>query len=89
MKTKNDIRIKEIAGERVAIRQGNYGRDMTRIIAFNPVAEWLWQKLEGKDFTKEDIASLLTDTYPIDQDTAEKDARQWIVQCLDADIIEA
>lgn len=88
MKTKEEIKIKEIAGERVAIRQGSHGQDMTKIIAFNPVAEWLWNQLEGKTFTKDDVVHLLMNAYEIEQTTAEQDAEKWIKQCIDADIIE-
>ncbi|MDR1718169.1 MAG: PqqD family protein [Prevotella sp.] len=88
MRRKEDIKIKEIAGERVAIRQGSHGQDMTKIIAFNPVAEWLWNQLEGKNFTKEDVMDLLMGTYKIEQSTAEGDAERWINQCIEADIIE-
>lgn len=88
MKTKEDIKIKEIAGERVAIRQGSYEMDMTKIIAFNPSAHWLWNQLTGKEFTKEDVVRLLTETYGIDPATAANDADEWIRQCTEADIIE-
>ena len=88
MRIKEDIKIKEIAGERVAIRQGKFGVDMTKIIAFNPTAEWLWNQLSGKDFSKEDVVGLLIDAYNLDETTADLDAQKWIEQCINANIVE-
>ena len=88
MRTKNDIKIREIAGERVAIRQGKFGVDMTKIIAFNPTAEWLWNQLSGKDFSKEEVVNLLINAYGLDEATAEQDAQKWIEQCINANIVE-
>ena len=88
MRIKEEIKIKEIAGERVAIRQGEFGVDMTKIIAFNPSAEWLWNQLSGKDFSEEDVVGLLISVYALDEATAEKDARKWIDQCIKAGIID-
>ena len=88
MRIKKDIEIKEIAGEKVAIRQGKYGVDMTQIIAFNPTAEWLWNQLSGKDFSKEEVVSLLKETYHLNDATAEQDAQKWIEQCINAHIVE-
>ena len=89
MRIKEEIKIKEIAGERVAIRQGSFGVDMTKIIAFNPSAEWLWDQLSGKDFTEEDIVGLLTNGFDLDEVTAQQDAQKWIEQCVKAEIIDA
>ena len=88
MRIKEEIKIKEIAGERVAIRQGSFGVDMTKIISLNPTAEWLWHQLSGKDFTEEDIVGLLTNGFDLDEVTALQDARKWIEQCVKAEIID-
>ena len=88
MRIKEEIKIKEIAGERVAIRQGKFGVDMTKIIAFNPSAEWLWNQLSGKDFSEKDIVDLLINAYALDETTAAEDAKKWIDQCIKAEIID-
>ena len=88
MRIKEEIKIKEIAGERVAIRQGTFGADMTKIIAFNPTAEWLWEQLSGKNFSEEDIVGLFMNAFNLDEATAIQDARKWIEQCIKAEIID-
>ena len=80
MKIKEEIKIRDIAGERVLIMQGRIGADMTKLISFNPTAEWLWNSLIDKDFTEENVVDLLIEQYDLDQDKAIKDAKLWIEQ---------
>lgn len=87
MRTNEEIKIIDVAGERVAVRQGSYGTDMTKIISFNQTAEWLWNNLKEKNFTKDDIINLLVDSYEIEPAKAEEDADKWIKQCIEANII--
>jgi hypothetical protein len=88
MKIKPDIKIKEIAGERVAIMQGTADVDMTKVVSFNPTAEWLWNKLIGSDFSEDDVVQLIIDNFNLDAATATADAQRWIAQCVDAAIID-
>ncbi|MDR3267202.1 MAG: PqqD family protein [Tannerella sp.] len=88
MKIKKGYILKEIAGEQVVIVQGKAGIDMTKIIAFNPVAAWLWSIFAETDFTENDVADKIAGQYGIDPATAASDARKWINQLLEAYMIE-
>jgi hypothetical protein len=88
MKIDKEIKITDIAGERVAIRQGKYGTDMTKVIAFNPTAEWLWSQLANRDLSENDVICLLEEKFGLDKATAAQDARKWIDQCVKAGIIK-
>jgi len=82
MKIKEGLKIRSIAGEKVMIMQGQAGADMTKLVSFNPTAEWLWESFNGKNFEEGDVVSLLIEQYRIDADTAAKDARAWVEQLL-------
>lgn len=88
MKIDQEIKIKDIAGERVAIRQGSYGTNMTKIIAFNSMAEWLWNQFFEKDFSENDVIDLLENEYGLDRTIASHDAKKWLTQCIEAGIIK-
>jgi hypothetical protein len=88
MKIKDDLNIREIAGERIAIRQGVTDVDLTQVISFNTTAEWLYLQLSGKEFEEADVVRLLVDRFSIDEATALTDTRKWIRQSLDASIIQ-
>lgn len=87
MRLKN-FEITEIAGKQVVIKQGEFAVDMTKIIAFNNTALNLWMELKDKEFTREDVVSILLNSFNIEQEVAERDANVWIDQCISADLIE-
>jgi hypothetical protein len=88
MKIKEELDIREIAGERIAIRQGVTDVDLTQVISFSTTAEWLYRQLSGKEFEEADIVRLLVDRFSIDETTALTDTRKWIQQGLDTGIIQ-
>lgn len=62
--------------------------DMTKVISLNDTAVQLWKALEGKDFTCEDAAEVLVETYGIDQKRAMTDAAHWIERMRECNIVE-
>ncbi|MDR3219755.1 MAG: PqqD family protein [Dysgonamonadaceae bacterium] len=89
MRIKEGYAIKHIGSEHVIIKQGRVGVDMTKIISFNPVSEWLWEKLAGCDFTGNEVANLLVAQYGIDAEKAAADVDRWIGQLTEAQLLEA
>ena len=88
MKIKQGCKVREIAGENVVVMQGQSGTDFTRVITLNDSALLLWQKLEGKDFTCADVATVLTDNYDVDATIAANDASQWVERMKACGLIE-
>ena len=88
MKIKEGYTIKTIGNERVVIVQGRAGADLTKIISFNAVAEWLWNKFAGSDFTETDVTDLLVKQYAISEEQAIADTRKWIDQLAKAQLLE-
>ena len=88
MRIKQGCKVREIAGENVVVMQGQSGTDFTRIITLNDSALLLWQALENKDFTNEDVASALTDNYEVDAATATRDAAAWVERMTECGLIE-
>lgn len=87
MKLKEEYKVRDIAGEHVVIMQGRYGSDMTRVIALNETSMMLWNELQGKEFTAEDVKRLLTDNYDVDEATAERDAKAWIEKLQECNLV--
>ena len=67
---------------------GTYGCRLTRIISLNKSARLLYERLADKDFTTEDAAKILTDTYGIDGQQALKDATAWMEALKKCKVIE-
>ena len=88
MKINSSYKLREVAGETIVVNQGVEGIDMTRIISLNSSAKLLYQQLAGKDFTLEDAAQVLVDTYGINQAKAMEDAAKWMDALSNCKIIE-
>ena len=78
MKINSNYKIREVAGETSVVNQGTANVNMTRIIALNASARLLYESLADKDFTLEDAANILSETYGIPAEVALKDAQVWV-----------
>ena len=87
MKLSNNYILREIAGEKVVVKQGTHGVDLTKIISFNESAAALWEEFCNKEFTAEDAAEFLQNRYGIDADLASKDSQSWISKLVECGAI--
>lgn len=87
MKIKSGYKIREIAGEQVIIKAGKFGTDLTRLVALNPTAVWLYEQLSGKRFSLADVANLLMERFEVDAPTAQADAAKWVTSLKDAELL--
>ncbi len=78
MRIKAGYKLRDIAGETIIVNQGTHGIDMTKVISLNSSARFLYEQLEGKEFSREDVKAVLMDRYETDPTTAEKGAEAWI-----------
>lgn len=78
MKINSNYKLRSIAGETIVVNQGVTGADMTRIISLNASAKLLYEQLLGKEFTLEDAAKVLVNTYGIGCEQALADANKWV-----------
>ncbi len=87
MKAKPGFNIRNVCGENIIVAEGKENMDFSNIISMNESSAFLWNGIQGKDFSIEDLAKMLTDNYQIDENTplpmstaladAEMVVRQW------------
>lgn len=93
MRTKKGFRVNEICGAYVIVAEGEENIDFSDIINLNESALLLWNSVEGKDFTINDLADILVNNYEIDENTplprevALKDAQELVDEWLKAGIM--
>lgn len=74
--------------------EGKENLDFSNIISMNESSAFLWDKIQGREFTAEDLAQILQDEYQIDDntplpaDTALRDAQAVVEQWKEAGIID-
>ena len=88
MKLSKNYILRDIAGEKVVVKQGTHGVDMTKIISFNESAAALWEEFCKKEFTAEDAAQFLVTRYDIEMERAATDANLWISKLVECRVIE-
>lgn len=88
MKIAPNYKLRSIAGENIVVNQWTTGTDMTRIISLNASAKLLYEQLLGKEFTLEDAAKVLVNTYGISIEQALEDAEKWADALRKCGVIE-
>ena len=88
MKIYLNYKLRSIAGETILVNQGTTGTDMTCIFSLNVSAKLLYEQLLGKEFTLEDAAKVLVDTYGIGSEQALADAEKWADALRKCGVIE-
>ena len=88
MKINPKFKIRELAGEAIVVNQGTANVNMTKIISLNSSARLLYEALAERDFTVEDAAGVLVETYGISEEIALKDAAKWVGSLEQCGIIQ-
>ncbi len=89
MKAKKGFNLRSICGEQIIVAEGLQNIDFSNIISMNESSAYLWRNIQDLDsFTPEDLCSLLTEEYDVDEETALRDAREIAQQWLEAGIVE-
>lgn len=93
MKAKPGFRLDNICGVNILIAEGKENLDFSKVISMNDSAALLWEEVQGKDFTADDLAQTLianyekSDSKPLTYEEALADAKEISEQWLKAGII--
>lgn len=88
MKIKPGLKIRNVIGENVVMVRSNTVGSTAKILSLNQTSVYLWESLEGKEFTVEDVFSLLTGRYEVGEDKAREDAAAWVAKLDEAGALE-
>lgn len=88
MKIKEGFVLREMCGENIVAAEGLQNINFNKLISLNSTAAFLWKELVGKEFTAEQMASLLVEEYGIDMELALKDSKALCQAWIDAGVAE-
>lgn len=88
MRTKKGFKLREVCGEKILLAEGVENIDFSDIISMNASSAYLWEQVDGKAFTVEDMARLLTEQYEVEEAVALEDAKELANQWFKCGIIE-
>ena len=78
MRIKEGFTLRTICGEHVVIGEGLTQVNFNKMLSLNGSAAYLWEQVLGKDFTAEDLVTLLTDKYEVSKDRALQDVTKLL-----------
>ncbi|MCU0237537.1 MAG: PqqD family protein [Acidobacteria bacterium] len=87
LRRKENIAGRRIAGESFLIPVCGKPVDMENIFVLNPLADFIWERLDG-EHTLAAIVSEVLENYDIDEERAGADASDFIGQLLQNDLVE-
>jgi hypothetical protein len=88
MKIKKGFVLRQMCGENIVTAEGLEHINFNKLISLNTTAAFLWGKVEGKEFTVEEMAQHLVEEYGIDMELALTDAGKLAQAWIDAGIAE-
>lgn len=88
MKIKKGFVLRQMCGENIVTAEGLEHINFNKLISLNATAAFLWEKVEGKEFTTEEMAQYLVEEYGIDMELALTDAGKLAQAWIDAGIAE-
>ena len=88
MKIRSGFVLREMCGENIVAGEGLEHINFNKLISLNQTAAFLWKKLEGKEFTEQEMADLLVEEYGIDMELALNDSRNICKAWIEAGLAE-
>ena len=89
MRIKNGFVLRKVCGENVIVAEGIEVVDFTKLISLNETAANIWNKAkELGDFTAEQLAKDLCETYEVDYDRAFDDVSKLLKSWQENGLVE-
>ena len=88
MKIKQGFELRNVCGENIIIAHGIENIDFTKVITLNESAAMLWNEVQGREFTEDELADMLLKEYEVDGQTAKNDVKLLINSWVEAGLVE-
>jgi hypothetical protein len=79
----DDVLTRRIADETLLVPLRGRLADMQSLFALDPVAEFIWQRLDGRH-TLAQIGAALVEAFAVQADEAEADLREFVAALVEA-----
>jgi len=87
MKIIEGFRLRSLGDEFIVVGEGLGQVNFNKMISLNASAAYLWESVEGKEFSVADLTQLLLDRYEVEESVAAADAAKLAQAWLEAGII--
>ena len=87
MRILDGLVLRPLAGEFIVTGEGLARIDFSKVVSLNATAAYLWQEVQGRDFSTEDLVLLLTAKYDVDAERARADVDKLLDSWRQAGLI--
>ena len=88
MKIKEGFVLRELGDQFIVCPEGLDVLDSGRMFALNGPAAYLWQQVQGSDFTEETLLKLLVQEYDVQEQTALRDVGSLVKALKEFGVVE-
>lgn len=88
MRIRNGFKMRTLGPDHIVMAEGAEVVNFNKMIALNPSAAYLWESVEGKEFSVEDLTQLLLDKYEVSREIAAADAAKLAASWTEAGVVE-
>lgn len=88
MRIKDGFTLRSICGEHVVIGEGLAQVSFNKMLSLNDSAAWLWEQVQGMEFTPEVLAGLLQEKYEVDAVRALDDSQKIVSEWLEQGVLD-
>lgn len=88
MKIKDGFELRDVCGEHIVVSHGDNNIDFSKVIHLNESSAIMWQAIDGKEFTVEDLADALMQNYDVDYKEALADAANVLDKWKQLEMVE-
>lgn len=88
MRIKEGFRIRPLGREFIVTAEGVTQVNFNKMVSLNATAAYLYEKVQGMDFSVEDLTKLLLERYEVSEEIAAADAEKLVETWIKAGIAE-
>lgn len=78
MRLRGDLTLRKIGNEYMIVEPGKDMVDLSKVYSLNKTAAFLWNELQGRDFSEDDVAEILIEEYGLTPRTAYMDGTKML-----------
>ena len=88
MRLLDGLVLRTLCGEHIVTGEGLARVDFSRVVSLNATAAYLWEQVQGREFSAEDLVALLTERYDVGEEQARADVDKLLASWQEAGLIE-
>lgn len=88
MKINEGFELRDVCGAKVVLAFGEEHMDFSKVIMLNETAAYLWQAVQGKEFTADEMVDLLCQEYEVEPAQAKADVEEMLAKWKEQGVVD-